>query len=125
MARADGASDGWAFKVVSPGWSIQHKLGAPWDFRVGASYRVQARVKAVMAEGEEGTAFGAGIHNPGRPRTCSAKLTANEATGQWQVVDLGPWQPGEDGGAFYAFRGRSGVKEVLLDCIWLVEDSAD
>ena len=41
--------------------------------------------------------------------------------GDWQVFDIGPWNPTEQGGVFYIARGRAGVSEVDLDCLWLIE----
>lgn len=121
LQKAPGAGDGWVQRVISPGWSIVHKLGHPWDFKVGSKYRLFIRVKAAMAKPNDDTAITVGIHNPGRRRTCSRSIKANEVNGQWQVFDIGPWQPDKNGGAFYIARGRTNVKLVLLDCLWLAE----
>ena len=64
---------------------------------------------------------GVGIHNPDQPRTCSRRIKLNEVNGDWQVFDVGPWKPTEKGGVFYIARGRAGVSEVYLDCLWLIE----
>lgn len=43
LKKTDGATDGWSQAVISPGWSIQHSFGHPWDFEVGKSYRMFKR----------------------------------------------------------------------------------
>ncbi len=121
LKKVAGATDGWAQAVISPGWSIQHSFGYPWDFKVGKSYRMFVRVKASATQASDGDAITVGIHNPDQPRTCSRRIKLNEVDGAWQVFDVGPWTPTEHGGVFYIARGRAGVSEVYLDCLWLVE----
>ena len=53
-------------------------------------------------------------------RTCGRNIKLGEVNGTWQIFDIGPWKPTKNGGMFYNARGRSGVKDVLLDCLWLV-----
>ena len=79
------------------------------------------RVKASATQASDGDAITVGIHNPDQPRTCSRRIKLNEVDGAWQVFDVGPWTPTERGGVFYIARGRAGVREVYLDCLWLVE----
>ncbi|MHC4404430.1 MAG: DUF4838 domain-containing protein [Planctomycetota bacterium] len=121
LKKATGATDGWAQQVISTGWSIQHRFSHPWDFDVGKSYRMFIRVKATAAGAAEGDALTVGIHNPDQPRTCSRRIGLGEVNGQWQVFDVGPWKPTENGGVFYIARGRAAVSEVYLDCLWLIE----
>jgi len=121
LKKADGATDGWAQAVISPGWSIQHSFGHPWDFDVGKKYRMFARVKANAGQSTDEDAITVGIHNPDQPRTCSRRIKLNEVNGNWQVFDIGPWKPTKNGGVFYIARGRSGVSDVYLDCLWLIE----
>ncbi|MFQ5809649.1 MAG: DUF4838 domain-containing protein, partial [Armatimonadota bacterium] len=121
LKRTDGATDGWAQEVISSGWSIQHKFGHPWDFEVGKTYKMHIRAKAAAQEAGHGDAITVGIHNPDLPRTCSRRIKLNEVNGEWQVYDIGPWRPTEAGGVFYIARGRAGVADVYLDCLWLIE----
>jgi hypothetical protein len=124
LKKVDGATDGWAQAVISPGWSIQHKLGHPWDFQVGKQYRVFIRAKAT-AQKAEGTAISTGIHVTSGPRTCGRDIKLSEVDGQWQTYDLGPWTPTENGGVFFICTGGEGVSDVYLDCLWLVEQPGD
>jgi hypothetical protein len=121
LKRVPDATDGWAQEVVSTGWSIQHNFGHPWDFEVGKTYRLFIRAKATADDPSDEDAITVGIHNPDQPRTCSRRIKANEVTGDWQVFDIGPWAPTENGGTFYIARGRAGVRDVFLDCLWLRE----
>jgi hypothetical protein len=121
LKEVDGATDGWAQAVVSPGWSIQHSFGYPWDFRVGQQYRLFIRAKATATEPDNGIAISCGIHVRHGSRTCGRNIKLEEVDGRWQVFDIGLWNPTEDGGIFYIARGRSGAEEVFLDCLWLVE----
>lgn len=121
LKEVPGATDGWAQAVISPGWSIQHSFGHPWDFEVGKSYRMFIRARATAAEGGDGDAITVGIHTPDQPRTCSRRIKLGEVGGDWQVFDVGPWKPTERGGVFYIARGRAGVSDVCLDCLWLIE----
>ena len=123
LREVDGATDGWAQVVISPGWSIQHSFGYPWDFQVGKQYRMFIRAKATATERGDGTAISVGIHVREGTRTCARSIKFGEVDGTWQVLDIGPWNPTETGGIFYIARGRSGVQDVLLDCVWLVESS--
>jgi hypothetical protein len=125
LRKVEGATDGWAQAVTSPGWSIQHRFSAPWDFEVGKSYRFFIRAKATADAAPNADALTVGIHvTPPLPRTCSRSIKASEVDGQWQVYDVGPWKPTEGGGTFYIATGRSGVSEAYLDCMWLVEQPA-
>ncbi len=124
LKKVDGATDGWAQAVISSGWSIQHSFGHPWDFKAGRSYRMFIRAKATAIQSTEQDAITVGIHNPDQPRTCSRRIKLNEVDGNWQVFDIGPWKPTENGGVFYIARGRTGVSDVYLDCLWLVGTSA-
>jgi len=121
LKKTDDATDGWAQAVISPGWSIQHSFGHPWDFKVGKSYRMFIRAKATALQRTDEDAITVGIHNPDQPRTCSRRIKLNEIDGTWQVFDIGPWKPTEKGGVFYIARGRTGVSDVYLDCLWLIE----
>jgi hypothetical protein len=121
LKKVDGATDGWAQAVISPGWSIQHSFGHPWDFRVGKRYRMFVRAKATANKQGDGTAISVGIHVRKGSRTCARNIKLAEVDGTWQVFDIGPWTPTKAGGIFYIARGRSGVEDVLLDCLWLVE----
>jgi hypothetical protein len=121
LRRVAGATDGWAQEVISPGWAIQHRFGHPWDFESGKSYRMFVRVKATAAEPTGEDAIAVGIHNPDQPRTCSRRIKLNEVHGDWQVFDIGPWRPIEKGGIFYIAKGRTGVRDAYLDCLWLIE----
>jgi hypothetical protein len=121
LKKVPGATDGWAQAVISPGWSIQHCFGGPWDFEVGKGYRMFVRVKATAVQPGDEDALTVGIHNPDQPRTCSRRIKLGEVTGDWQVFDVGPWKPTAAGGVFYIARGRRGVNDVYLDCLWLIE----
>jgi hypothetical protein len=121
LRKTPGATDGWAQSVVSSGWSIQHSFGHPWDFRPGKSYRMFVRVKVTADQSDGDDALTVGIHNPDQPRTCSRRIKLNEVNGDWQVFDIGPWRPTEKGGVFYIARGRTGVGDAHLDCLWLAE----
>ena len=81
------------------------------------------RAKAKATASGDGTAISVGIHVANGSRTCARSIQLDEVNGTWQVFDIGPWTPTEAGGMFYIARGRSGVKDVLLDCVWLVETS--
>jgi len=121
LKKTDRATDGWSQAVISPGWAIQHSFGHPWDFSIGKNYRMFIRAKASAGQSTDGDAITVGIHNPDQPRTCSRRIKLNEVTGNWQVFDIGPWKPTENGGVFYIARGRTGVSDVYLDCLWLIE----
>ena len=107
--------------VISPGWSIQHSFGHPWDYQAGKQYRLFIRAKATATEPDNGIAISCGIHVRQGSRTCGRNIKLGEVDGRWQVFDIGPWNPTEDGGILYIARGRSGAEEVFLDCLWLVE----
>ena len=124
LREVDGATDGWAQAVISPGWSIQHNFGHPWDFQVGKQYRMFVRAKASATGQGDATAISVGIHVRDGSRTCARDIKVGDVDGTWQVFDIGPWTPTEAGGMFYIARGRSGVKDVFLDCVWLVETTA-
>ena len=125
LKKVEGATDGWAQAVTSPGWSIQHRFAAPWDFEVGKSYRFFVRAKATADADPTADALTVGIYvRPPLPRTCSRSIKASEVNGRWQVYDVGPWKPTEEGGTFYIATGRSGVSAAYLDCMWLVEEPA-
>lgn len=125
LKEAEGATDGWAQAVISPGWSIQHSFGYPWDFQVGKQYRMFIRAKATATERADGTAISVGIHVSDGSRTCAKSIKRDEVDGTWQVFDIGVWNPTEAGGIFYIARGRSGVEDVLLDSVWLVETTEE
>jgi len=126
LRKAEGASDGWAQAVTSPGWSIQHRFAAPWGFEVGKRYRLFIRAKATAQADANADALTVGIYvAPPLRRTCSRSIKASEVNGQWQVYDVGVWRVPEDGGSFYIATGRSGVSDAYLDCMWLVEEPAD
>ena len=136
MTRVEGASDGWAQRVVTHGWSIQNRFQAPKDFTPGKSYRVYVRVMGKANEGATGKAMGWGIHYPKLKRV-SAGASAAQMNGQWQTIEMGPWKPTEVGGSFYiawnpnatktgmfTVKDASGKKlppECYVDCLWLVE----
>jgi hypothetical protein len=124
LKKVEGATDGWAQAVISPGWSIQHSFGHPWDFRVGKQYRLFIRAKATATERADGAAISVGIHVREGARSCARSIKLGEVNGAWQLFDIGLWRPTESGGIFYIATGQSGVKDVFLDCLWLVEAPA-
>ena len=131
LARAEGATDGWAQRIVTHGWSITNGFAAGKDFTVGKEYRMFIRLKGSIRKGATGEAVTCGIHNPGRRRTCARSIEGEALDGRWHTFDIGPWKPDENGGAFYIsfhpsnsknFRNEKGeLLPVLLDCVWLIE----
>ena len=135
LTRAEGATDGWAQRIVTHGWSITNGFAAGKDFTVGKSYKLFIRLKGEIQEVAIGKAITCGIHNPGRPRTCSRAIGVEAMDGKWHTFEIGPWRPDKNGGAFYIsfhpsnsgnFRNENGeLLPALLDCIWLIEAGDD
>ncbi|HUT59241.1 MAG TPA: DUF4838 domain-containing protein [Phycisphaerae bacterium] len=122
LKKAAGATDGWAMGVVSTGWSIQHKLGVPWDVQVGKTYDVYIRAKATAGEGAT-TALSVGVYVSAGPRTATKGIKADEVDGTWKTYHLGHWKPGANGGVFYAATGPKGITDAYIDCLWLMEQT--
>ena len=137
LTRAEGASDGWAQRVLTHGWSITDNLLPPRDCTVGKTYRVYVRVMGKANEGAWGAAMLCGIHHPDRKRV-STSMDAALMDGTWQTVEVGTWEATEVGGSFYMawhpnatktsmFRPGNGPDgkplppESYIDCLWLVE----
>ncbi len=136
MTRVKGASDGWAHRIRTHGWSITNRLLPPGDFTPGKTYRVFIRVMGKARPGASGKALGFGIHHPKRRRV-SATLDATQMDGKWRVAEVGKWEASELGGSFYMawhpnatktgmFRvkgpdGKTLPPESYIDCLWLIE----
>jgi hypothetical protein len=121
LKKVEGATDGWAMAVTSPGWVIQHSLGSAWDFSAEKSYRVLVRAKATMPADATDTALSVGVYCKPPLKGATKNLKAGDVNGKWQTYDLGVWKPTKDGGTFYVATGKAGVKDAYLDCLWLIE----
>jgi len=66
LQRSAGATDGWAQKVISHGWSIQHRLRPPYDYNPGKRYTLYVRVRAKATDPtQDGLAMQTGFYVKG------------------------------------------------------------
>jgi len=126
LVPAAGATDGWAQKVVSSGWTIQHRIAPPLDTTPGAKYRLFIRARGKPKEGATGNVFSAGVHVSDGKRT-SRGIKAEELNGQWQTFEIGVMTATPKGGSFYIAldsENKVNVSDVQLDCLWLVAEES-
>jgi hypothetical protein len=125
LTKVAGATDGWALALAAPGRGVMYRFNAPWDFQEGKAYRLFIRAKATVGPEAGDAALTAGIQVPEPlPQTCRRTIKPQELNGQWQVFDVGPWKPTNEGGSFTISAGRSGITDAFIDCLWLAEAPA-
>jgi len=115
LKKVEGATDGWAMAVTTPGWVIQHSLSSIWDAKEGTTYRVFVRAKA------KDVGMSVGVYCKPPLKGATKNLKPGEFDGQWKTYDLGTWKPTKEGGTFYVAASKEGAKDAWLDCLWLVE----
>jgi hypothetical protein len=125
LVEADGDTDGWAQKVISHGWAIQHPMGGR-DFDPRKTYQLFVRVRAkARAPATEGVALLCGIHSKTKAlSTARGGLPMTKADGQWQTIDIGAYQGSPEGDAFWIAldtKTKDNLEQAEIDCIWLIE----
>jgi len=129
------ATDGWTFRVYLPAWVHQHFIRAPFDYTVGKTYDVYARVRARVVKklNPDDVVFNVGIFiKDGKDKPCCADITAGQVDGTFQTYHVGEFAGEEhtelirvhnDGIIWIALDSGTyrKVKDVELDCVWLVE----
>jgi hypothetical protein len=123
LIEADGDTDGWAQKVISHGWAIQHPMGGR-DFDPRKTYRVFVRVRArAKAPAADGRALLCGIHSK-TGKGVRGALAMDKADGTWQTINLGAYQGMPEGDAFWIAldpKTKDNVEQAEIDCYWLQE----
>ena len=116
--KSEGASDGWACKVPTPGWTVLHYLMLGEDFLPGRKYEIYVRVKPGKLLAKTGNAFVIGdfknqIHSYSpQPDWDVARYKGDG----WQVVKIGQVK---DTDTLYFAANPSVISEYELDCYWL------
>ena len=116
--KSEGASDGWACKVPTPGWTVLHYLMLGEDFLAGRKYEIYVRVKPGKLLAKTGNAFVIGdfknqIHSYSpQPDWDVARFKGDG----WQVVKIGQVK---DTDTLYFAANPSVMSEYELDCYWL------
>ena len=116
--KSEGASDGWACKVPTPGWTVLHYLMLGEDFLAGRRYEIYVRVKPGKLLAKTGNAFVIGdfknqIHSYSpQPDWDVARFKGDG----WQVVKIGQVK---DTDTLYFAANPSVMSEYELDCYWL------
>lgn len=98
-------------------WAIQ------WPVRAGlladgGRYAVRARVR-IELKGDQGGALTAGVWHASSPTSnCQTALSAADATGEWQIIELGTVEWHDGGYVWVAPTANPGsVPEILVDWI--------
>lgn len=122
LLKADGATDGWAQKVISHGWSIQHRLAPPSDYEAGKRYALYVRVRATATDKTiKGDALRAGFYVKYGKGTRGG-LPMAQADGQWHTLNLGEFEGAGDGGSFFICldtETKNAVQDGQIDCMWI------
>jgi len=114
--RDADASDGWALKVPTPRWLIQHHFSPHDEVAVGKRYKLLVRVKGGERAGD-GNAFVCGTGGAGGIKV--EVPAADLADGKFHVVEVGEFIAKEDLMMYIALTRPAAMKEVYLDCLWL------
>lgn len=98
-------------------WAIQWPV-ADGLLRDGARYRVRARIRAEVV-GDQGGALTAGVwHSASATTNCTTALSAEAATGDWEVIEVGVVEWRDGGYAWLAPAANpANVPEILVDWI--------
>jgi len=98
-------------------WAIQWPV-ADGLLRDGARYRVRARIRAEVV-GDQGGALTAGVwHGASATTNCTTALSAEAATGDWEVIEVGVVEWRDGGYAWLAPAANpANVPEILVDWI--------
>jgi len=122
LQRSTGATDAWAQKVISHGWSIQHRLGPPYDYIPGNRYALYARVRARATDPtRDGLAMQTGFYVKGA-RGARGGLAMAAADGSWKTVNCGEFLAPPEGGSFFVCldsRTKEDVRDAEIDAIWI------
>ncbi len=119
--RSEGASDGWAVRPPN-GRHVLHYLSDTNDFTVGKKYRAFIRLRA------EGLADDAADGELWSCEVGKAKLALNAnqfRPGNWQTFEIGTFVPEGMGTPIKInrlWKHRDALKQVDVDCLWLVEE---
>lgn len=112
--RDGAASDGWALKVESPRWLIQHHF-SPYEECAGADrFRLFVRVRGGETTTGEGNAFVCGVRGD-RLEVPAEQL----ADGEYHVFEVGEFDVTDNLMMYIALTRPAGMSEVYLDCLWL------
>ncbi|MCP4783128.1 MAG: DUF4838 domain-containing protein [Fuerstiella sp.] len=126
LVKADGATDGWAQKVISHGWSIQHRLAPPYDYQASRRYNLYVRVRATAEQkATKGYALRAGVHVKKGGGTRGG-LPMAQADGQWHTLNLGEFKGPAEGGGFFICLDtatKDFVSDAQVDCMWITASS--
>ena len=117
--KVDGASDGWALRVIKTGWMIQHVFSPYDEYTVGRKYKLYFRVKGGEVKGN-GAAFTFGLTGDGKLPSVIVPA-ADLADGAFKVIELGPFVAGKDVTLYVALSRDGAMSEVFFDCLWLTE----
>ena len=81
-------------------------------------YRVRARIRAEVV-GDQGGALTAGVwHSASATTNCTTALSAEAATGDWEVIEVGVVEWRDGGYAWLAPAANpANVPEILVDWI--------
>ncbi len=122
LQKSDGATDSWAQKVLSHGWSIQHRLGPPYDYVPGKRYTLYVRVRATATDPTlDALALQVGFYVKGSPGARGG-LTMAAADGTWKIVNCGEFTAPEGGGSFFVClnsKTKDRVSNAEIDALWI------
>ncbi|MBN2583734.1 MAG: DUF4838 domain-containing protein [Planctomycetes bacterium] len=111
--RDEAASDGWALKVPTAKWLIQHHFSRYEECAGAKRFKLFIRVRGGKASGE-GKAFVCGT------RGDILEVTAEQlADGKYHVFEVGEFDVTDDMMTYIALSRPSVMNEVYLDCLWL------
>ena len=111
--RDEAASDGWALKVPTPRWLIQHHFSPHEECAGGKRFKLFIRVRGGEASGD-GKAFVCGTRGD-KLEVEAARL----ADGKYHVFEVGEFPVSDDMMMYIALSRPSTMTEVYLDCLWL------
>jgi hypothetical protein len=122
LQKSSGATDGWAQKVISHGWSIQHRLGPPYDYIPGKRYTLYVRVRAIATDPtRDGLALQTGFYVKGSPGARGG-LTMAAADGTWKTLNCGEFTAPAEGGSFFVCldsKTKALVRNAEIDALWI------
>ncbi|NPV47956.1 MAG: DUF4838 domain-containing protein [Armatimonadetes bacterium] len=118
------ASDGWAMKATSEGWTMGYSFVVGDDYTPGKRHTLYVRVKCPEPT-FDGDAFSCGIYGKDPLPKIDRTVSTKELTpARYQVIEVGTLElaPGHRFWICTNKRdGRYAVSEVRLDCLWLRE----
>jgi len=114
--RDEAASDGWALKVPTPRWLIQHYFSPVEECAGAKRFRLFVRVRGGEPTGQEGAAFVCSIGGGGARVEGAADQLAD---GKYHVFEVGEFDAADNVMMYIALARPSAMKEVYLDCLWL------